>query len=82
MKVAELKSQLKERGLETKGNKSVLIERLQEAVNAEALEGDEEEENGDGDEILEDVKEDEVEEDEVSEIMCLFVTATYKIRSV
>ena len=43
MKVAELREQLKQRGLDVKGNKAALIERLNESLNAEALEGDEEE---------------------------------------
>ena len=43
MKVAELKEQLKQRGLDVKGNKATLIERLNESLNAEALEGGEDE---------------------------------------
>ena len=43
MKVAELKEQLKQRGLDIKGNKAALIERLNESLNAEALEGGEDE---------------------------------------
>lgn len=36
LKVAELRAELQTRGLDTKGNKPVLVERLKEALEAEA----------------------------------------------
>lgn len=37
LKVAELRAELQARGLDTKGNKPVLVERLRDALEAEAL---------------------------------------------
>lgn len=39
LKVVELRAELSARGLDTKGNKPVLIERLQEALDKERLDG-------------------------------------------
>ncbi len=55
MKVAELREQLRQRGLDTKGNKASLVERLNESLNAEALEGDDDGAEA-GDEVLEEAK--------------------------
>ncbi|XP_043238720.1 heterogeneous nuclear ribonucleoprotein U-like protein 1 isoform X1 [Amphibalanus amphitrite] len=62
MKVAELKAELEERGLDTKGLKAVLVKRLQEALDNEALadDGAEEADNAaeaEGDDKLEDTAE-------------------------
>ncbi len=41
LKVTELREELKSRGLDTKGNKAVLVKRLEKALKAEAAEAGE-----------------------------------------
>ncbi|PNF41629.1 hypothetical protein B7P43_G07638, partial [Cryptotermes secundus] len=51
LKVVELRAELSSRGLDTKGNKAVLVDRLKEALDREAVQGEEEEEEGGGREV-------------------------------
>jgi len=62
--VAELKFELKKKGLVTSGKKSILLERLMAAVNAEEDSDDEEEDSDDEDD---DSEEEESSEEESSE---------------
>ncbi len=41
LKVTELREELKSRGLDTKGNKAVLVKRLEKALKAESADGGE-----------------------------------------
>jgi len=49
LKVAELRDELKVRGIDTKGNKAVLVKRLEKALKAEANSGEEDIEDSDVD---------------------------------
>ncbi|KAH9507215.1 Heteroproteinous nuclear ribonucleoprotein U-like protein 1 [Bulinus truncatus] len=50
LKVAELRDELKARGLDTKGNKAALVARLKEALEASAAENEEGQASNDGEE--------------------------------
>ena len=65
LKVADLRAQLKERGLDTKGKKAELVERLELCLEAELLGDMEDGEDGDADEVaIDEALADEEEADE------------------
>ena len=65
--VAELKFELKKKGLVTSGKKSILLERLMAAVNAEEDSDDEEEDSDDEDDDSEEESSEEESEEESGE---------------
>jgi len=66
LKVVELRAELSSRGLDTKGNKAVLVDRLKEALEREAAQEEEAEED-EGRVAEQETRESEVPEDEAAE---------------
>jgi len=66
LKVVELRAELSSRGLDTKGNKAVLVDRLKEALEREAAQEEEAEED-EGRVVEQETRESEVPEDEAAE---------------